>query len=43
MPLTRKELDPYDLHDRFNWLRNRYPTNIDDLIVNLIKLNIEAE
>lgn len=40
IPLTRKELDPYDLHNRFSWLRNQHPLKIDELIKNLVELNL---
>ena len=38
--LTRKELEPYDLHDRFDGLDNKYATSLSDLAKNTQQLNL---
>ena len=39
IPLTRLDLDPYDLYDRFDSLKNKYATTLEDLSFNLCSLN----
>jgi len=38
--LTREELDPYDLHERFRGLARPYVTRLEDLSANTIELNV---
>lgn len=40
IPLTRLDLDPYDLYDRFDSLKNKYAVTIEDLANNLCILNL---
>ena len=40
LPLTRLELDPYDLYDRFDSLKNKYAHTIEDFSFNLCSLNL---
>jgi len=40
IPLTRLDLDPYDLHDRFNSLKNKYAVTIEEFSFNLCYLNL---
>lgn len=37
---TRKELEPYDLFDRFDSLKNKYATSLSDLAENTQQLNL---
>ena len=38
--LTREELDPYDLHERFTKAPHRYATELSDLAENTVSLNV---
>lgn len=38
--LTREELDPYDLHERFRALGRPYAESLEDLSLNTIELNV---
>lgn len=40
IPLTRLDLDPYDLFDRFDSLKNKYAVTIEDLSANLCLINL---
>lgn len=40
IPLTRLDLDPYDLHDRFEGLPNQYSHTLEHLGTNLRTLNL---
>ncbi len=40
IPLTRLELDPYDLYDRFGSLKDKYAVTIEDFFHNLCSLNL---
>ena len=40
IPLTRLELDPYDLHQRFATTRNRYAVSFRDLSEGSIAVNL---
>ncbi len=42
IPLTRKELDPYDLFDRFDKAPYKHPVTLKEFSKNTIKLNIES-
>lgn len=39
IPLTRLELDPYDLYDRFDSLKNKYAVTLEDFAFNVCALN----
>ena len=41
IPLTRLELEPYDLNERFEGLPNLYPNRLPTLGMHTRKLNIE--
>ena len=43
MPFTRFDLDPYDLYDRFNSLKNKYAVTLEDFSVNLCALNLNMQ
>ncbi len=40
LPFTRLDLDPYDLYDRFDSLKNKYAVTLEDLSINLCSLNL---
>lgn len=40
IPLTRLDMDPYDLFDRFNSLKDKYAVTIEDFSMNLCSLNL---
>lgn len=40
IPLTRLDLDPYDLYNRFNSLKEKYAVTIKDFSFNLCSLNL---
>lgn len=40
LPLTRLELDPYDLHARFENAPQRYPVGLKELSQNLVHVNV---
>lgn len=40
IPLTRLDLDPYDLYDRFGSLKNKYAVTIEDFAHNLCSVNL---
>ncbi len=40
LPFTRLDLDPYDLFDRFDSLKNKYAVTLEDLSINLCTLNL---
>lgn len=40
LPFTRWELDPYDLYDRFEGLKNKYATDLEEFSLNLCELNL---
>jgi hypothetical protein len=40
LPFTRLDLDPYDLHERFEKLPNRYAQTLHQLAANLMTVNI---
>lgn len=40
IPLTRLDLDPYDMYDRFSSLRDQYAVTIEDFSNNLCSLNL---
>lgn len=43
LPFTRFDLDPYDLYDRFNSLKNKYAVTLEDFSVNLCALNLNMQ
>lgn len=43
LPFTRLDLDPYDLYDRFNPLKNKYAVTLEDFSVNLCALNLNMQ
>lgn len=40
LPFTRLDLDPYDLYDRFDSLKNKYAVTLEDFSINLCSLNL---
>jgi len=42
IPLTRLELDPYDLYRRFENAPHKYPTNFSEFSESLVHVNLEA-
>lgn len=40
LPFTRLDLDPYDLYDRFDSLKNKYAVTLEDFSINLSSLNL---
>ena len=41
--LTREELDPYDLYDRFDRAPHKYAVTLDDLSENTVQLNVGTD
>ena len=41
LPFTRLDLDPYDLYDRFDSLKNKYAVTLEDFSINLCSLNLK--
>jgi len=43
LPLTRLDLDPYDLFDRFDKLKNKYAVTLEDFSINFCALNLSMQ
>lgn len=43
LPLTRLDLDPYDLFDRFDKLKNKYAVTFEDFSINFCSLNLSMQ
>ncbi|MCL4354061.1 hypothetical protein M1349_01150 [Patescibacteria group bacterium] len=43
LPMTRLDLDPYDLYDRFSSLKNKYAVSLEDLSINFCSLNLSLK